>query len=99
MGQVYVFVHCNCKFGKEWLYFPRGIIGWHKVDDSDPRSKMGAKWANDHTQCNGHIFSSACDPNICYPMGIVVAIVPETSKSVSKINFDAKKVEDMFLSQ
>ena len=96
MTDVYVFVDCACKFGKEWLYFPKGIIGWHKVDVLDPRSKMGAKWADDHNQCNSHIFSSACNKDVCYPNGIVVAIVPENSPSVSRINMDAKKIQDMF---
>lgn len=73
-------VDCRCPFSPNWLYYPKGIVGIHRVHADDPRAKVGERWARGQEYCHGSWYSQGCESEDCNPAGEVVEILLECDK-------------------
>ena len=70
-------VDCHCPFQPDWLYYPKDIIGIHKINRDDPRAKIGSLWAVKEEYCHGYWYSQGCEEEKCNPSGEVIEIIQE----------------------
>ena len=97
MGEksVCVRVDCNCPFLPNWLYYPRDIIGLHRIKAGDPRAKIGSLW-NEICHCCGYYYSKTCKEANCIPAGKVVEVISDCSVCSYKDRCPFSELPDIF---
>lgn len=78
-GKICVRVDCSCPFNAEWPYYPKDIIGIHRISRYSPKTKIGELWATGKEQnyCHGTWYSQGCDDEDCEPHGKVAEILED----------------------
>lgn len=73
---VCVQVDCRCPYGPGWLWYPKNIIGLHRIEANDPRAKVGRLWTK-VGHCCGNYYSQSCEEENCDPCGKVVEVISD----------------------
>lgn len=72
---VCVRVDCKCSYLSDWPYYPKDIIGIHRIKANDPRARIGNKWADEKTYCHGTWYSQGCEGEICDSQGEILEVI------------------------
>ena len=75
--KVCVRVDCRCSFDPGWIYYPKNIVGLHRINASDLRAKVGSKWTRGEDYCHGAWYSQLCEEEDCDPNGKVVEVISD----------------------
>ncbi len=75
---VCVKVDCHCSNPPDWPWYPRHLIGLHRVKANDPRLSVGGNFAKDGEYCHGTYYAQSCENDaFCNTEGEVIEIISQ----------------------
>ena len=91
MDKCCVEVTCRCPYSPDFIYYPKDIIGFHRVDVDDPRAVVGATWTQNH--CHGYYYSQGCDDEMCVASGEVITVFADCKDCPNKDSCPLKEAD------